>query len=190
MPKLWDATIESHRQAVHQAILDVGAALVRAHGAAAVTMSQIAKDAGIGRATLYKYFPDVTSIVTAWQEQQIARHLAQLAAAGAEHQDPAERLTAALTAYAGAVHAHHDDKLFALVHRSEQAGQAQAGLHAFVAGLLAEAADAGAVRADAEPDRLADYCLFALAAAATMPDEAAVAKLVEVVHAGLRPPAA
>ncbi|WP_433380661.1 TetR/AcrR family transcriptional regulator [Actinoplanes sp. CA-142083] len=187
MPKLWDATIESHRQAVHQAILDVGAALVRAHGPAAVTMSQIAKDAGIGRATLYKYFPDVASIVTAWQEQQIAQHLDQLAAANEEGQDPATRLKAVLIAYARAVHAHHDDQLFALVHRSEQAGHAQERLHSFLAGLIAEATTTRAVRTDAEPGQLANYCLFALAAAAAMPDEAAVGKLVEVVAAGLRP---
>ena len=179
--------MESHRQAVHRAILDVGAALVRAHGLAAVTMSQIAKDAGIGRATLYKYFPDVTSIVAAWQEEQIARHLDQLAEAGAA-QHPAQRLPAVLGAYAHAVHTHHDDKLFALVHSSEQAGQAQRRLHAFLAGVIAEAAVAGAVRADTAPGRLADYCLFALAAAAVMPDEPAVDQLVTVVADGLRPP--
>ncbi|WP_097327123.1 TetR/AcrR family transcriptional regulator [Paractinoplanes atraurantiacus] len=187
MPKLWDATIESHRQVVHQAILDVTAALVRAHGPAAVSMSQIAKDAGIGRATLYKYFPDVTAIVTAWQEQQIARHLDRLAAAGETQQDPAVRLTATLTAYASAIHAHHDDKLFALVHSNDHAGRAQDKLRTFLAGVIAEAAATGTVRTDAEPGHLADYCLFALAAAATMPDEAAVGKLVDIVHTGLRP---
>ncbi len=59
MPKLWTETIEEHRRAVHDATLDTTAALVREHGLAAVTMSQIAAAAGIGRATLYKYFPDV-----------------------------------------------------------------------------------------------------------------------------------
>jgi AcrR family transcriptional regulator len=61
--------------------LDTTAALVHEHGLAAVTMSQIAAATGIGRATLYKYFPDVEAILVAWHERQITRHLRQLAAA-------------------------------------------------------------------------------------------------------------
>src|SRR5260370_4810487 len=80
VPKLWTETIQGHRRAVHDATLDTTAALVAAHGLAAVTMSQIAKETGIGRATLYKYFPDVEAIVVAWHERQVTRHLAQLAA--------------------------------------------------------------------------------------------------------------
>ena len=50
MPRLWTETIEEHRRAVHDATLDTTAALVREHGLASVTMSQIAAAAGIGRA--------------------------------------------------------------------------------------------------------------------------------------------
>src|SRR5215510_14266950 len=42
VPKLWTETIEEHRRAVHDATLDTTAALVREHGLASVTMSQIA----------------------------------------------------------------------------------------------------------------------------------------------------
>ncbi len=58
VPKLWNDTIAAHRRAVRDATLDTTAALVAEHGLAAVTMSQIAEETGIGRATLYKYFPD------------------------------------------------------------------------------------------------------------------------------------
>jgi AcrR family transcriptional regulator len=37
-------------------------------------MSQIAAETGIGRATLYKYFPDVEAILVAWHERQVAEH--------------------------------------------------------------------------------------------------------------------
>ena len=57
MPKLWNETIAAHRAAVRDAILDTAVALVAEHGLAAVTMSRIAAQTGIGRATLYKYFP-------------------------------------------------------------------------------------------------------------------------------------
>lgn len=36
---------------------------------------------GIGRATLYKYFPDVEAVFVAWHERQVAQHLEQLAKA-------------------------------------------------------------------------------------------------------------
>src|SRR5207245_866718 len=59
VPKLWSDTIETHRREVRDAILETTVALVTKQGLRAVTMSQIADEAGIGRATLYKYFPDV-----------------------------------------------------------------------------------------------------------------------------------
>lgn len=34
-----------------------------------MTMSRIAEEIGIGRATLYKYFPDVEAILLAWHER-------------------------------------------------------------------------------------------------------------------------
>ena len=55
VPKLWNETIEAHRRAVRDAILETTAALVVEHGLTSVTMSQIAEETGIGRATLYKY---------------------------------------------------------------------------------------------------------------------------------------
>src|SRR5260370_17236908 len=79
MPKLWNKTIEAHRQAVHEATLNTAAVLVAKHGLRSVTMSQIAEETGIGRATLYKYFPDVESILVAWHQPHVAHHLEYLA---------------------------------------------------------------------------------------------------------------
>src|SRR5882724_4265205 len=78
VPKLWTETIEEHRRAVHDATLDTTAALVHEHGLAAVTMSQIAVAAGIGRATLYKYFPDVEAILVAFALIQHQHHDTEL----------------------------------------------------------------------------------------------------------------
>ncbi|MDR0358963.1 MAG: TetR/AcrR family transcriptional regulator, partial [bacterium] len=73
MPRLWNDTIEAHRQAVREATLDTAADLVAERGLASVTMSQIAEQTGIGRATMYKYFRDVDSILIAWHERQVDR---------------------------------------------------------------------------------------------------------------------
>ena len=54
--------------------------------------------------------------------------------------------------------------------------------------LLTEAAETGDVRDDVAPEEFASYCLHALAAAGSLPSEAAVRRLVAVTLGGLRPP--
>jgi AcrR family transcriptional regulator len=189
VPKLWTDTIEEHRRAVHDATLDTTAALVHARGLASVTMSQIAAETGIGRATLYKYFPDVEAILVAWHQRQIARHLQQLAdIRDAADGGPGTRLEAVLQAYALIQHQHHDHELAGLLHRGEHMVPARRQLHAFLSDLLAAAAQAGAIRDDVAPGELASYCLNALAAAGSMPSREAVGRLVTVTLAGLHPP--
>jgi AcrR family transcriptional regulator len=100
MPRLWTDTIEAHRREVHGAILDATVGLAAEHGLRAVTMSQIAEQVGIGRATLYKYFPDVEAILAAWHERQLTGHLTQLTEAAAQAGGPYQRLEAVLEAYA------------------------------------------------------------------------------------------
>ncbi len=189
MPKLWTDTIEAHRRAVREATLDTVAALVAEHGSRSVTMSQIAEMTGIGRATLYKYFPDVESILFAWHERQIAAHLGQLATTRDQAGDPGERLEAVLAAYALIAHesrGHHDGELAAFLHRDEHVVRAEHGLRDMVRELLSDAAATGHVRRDVAPDELASYCLHALAAASSLPSKAAVRRLVSVTLAGLR----
>src|ERR1700694_3736920 len=96
MPKLWSETIEAHRQDVRGAILDATAALVAEHGLLSVTMSQIAEETGIGRATLYKYFSDIETILVGWQERHVAAHLEYLAELRDQAGDVGERLRAVL----------------------------------------------------------------------------------------------
>src|SRR5687767_11847367 len=107
MPKIWTETIERHRHEVRGAILDATAALVAEHGLLSVTMSEIAEETGIGRATLYKYFGDVEAIMFAWHERQVTAHLELLARVRDGAGDEAERLKAVLEAYALISHEHH-----------------------------------------------------------------------------------
>src|SRR5918997_448998 len=190
VPNLWNETIEAHRAAVHDAILDTTAALVAEHGLRSVTMSQIAEKTGIGRATLYKYFPDVEAILVAWHERHVAGHLEQLAELRERAGDAGERLEAVLEAYALISHhrGRHGTDLAALLHRDEQVAPAQRQLHAMIRDLLSEAAATGRVRNDIAPDELATYCLHALGAASSLPSEAAVRRLVTVTVAALCPP--
>jgi AcrR family transcriptional regulator len=187
MPKLWNETIETHRHDVREAILDATMALVAEHGPLSVTMSQIAEKTGIGRATLYKYFVDVESILVAWHDRQVAHHLEQLAELRRQPGDAWSRLQAVLEAFALMRHGHHDPDLAALVHRGEHIGQAHRQLTDLVAGLLTQAAAAGQVRDDVTPSELAVYCIHAISAAASLPSKAAVLRLVQVTLAGVCP---
>jgi AcrR family transcriptional regulator len=191
VPRIWKDTIDSHRQAVHDAVLETTAALVATHGLRGTTMSQIAEDAGIGRATLYKYFPDVESIVRAFHERQINRHLTALATAREQAHGPMGRLEAVLGELAMLSrdwHGHHDPEVAAL-HRDDHLARAERELQAMIRGLIADAAAAGEVRDDVSPDELATFALHALTAARDMGSKAAVDRLVDVTLAGMRRPA-
>jgi AcrR family transcriptional regulator len=212
VPKLWTETIETHRQEVREAIVETAAALVAEHGLPSVTMSQIAEETGIGRATLYKYFPDVEAILVAWHERHVERHLAYLAQVrDSASNEPGVRLAAVLEAYAlmsfdrshghqdseHAAHVHreahggrphvHAADVSALVHRQDHVAGPQRRLNAFMRALLTDGARSGDVRKDVAPEELTRYCLGALEAARDLPSRPAVRRLVEVTLAGLRP---
>ncbi|WP_406052119.1 TetR/AcrR family transcriptional regulator [Kribbella sp. NBC_00889] len=178
MPKLWDDSIEAHRRAVRDATLDAAAALVAERGPTGVTMSEVAKRTGLGRATLYKYFPDVEAILVAWHERQVGNHLAQLVAID----PPTGRLEAVLEAYALICHEHPATEPAASLHRAEHVKQARQRLVDYLAEVLAESE----VRNDVPPKELATYCVHALTAAGAIPSKAAVRRLVAVTLAGLR----
>jgi AcrR family transcriptional regulator len=188
VPKPWNETIEAHRREVRDAILDTTAALVAEQGLRSVTMSQIAEETGIGRATLYKYFSGVEAILLAWHERQITGHLEYLAEVRDQADDAGERLEAVLEAYAlisHESHGHHDTELAAFLHRDEQVARAQQQLRAMIRDLLTEGAKTSDIRDDVAPDELASYCLYALTAASSLPSKAAVRRLVTVILAGL-----
>jgi AcrR family transcriptional regulator len=189
MPKLWTDTIEAHRAAVREATLDTTAALVAEHGLASVTMSQIAEQTGIGRATLYKYFPDVDAILLAWHERQVSAHLSHLAAVRDHTSGSAvHRLEAVLAAYAQIAQQHPDNELAGMLHRGQHIAHAEKHLSELVTDLITAATRAGDLRGDVAAGELASYALHALTAAGSLPSQAAIRRLVGVTLAGLRPP--
>jgi len=186
---LWSETIDAHRREVGDAILDTTAALVIEGGLRAVTMSQIAEQTGIGRATLYKYFPDVEAILVAWHARHAALHLEHLTAIRDQTGDPRQRLEAVLTAWAQIVHGiarqPHGTELSVLLHREEHVADSE--LHKLIRDVLSDAAKAGSIRSDLAPDELATYCHNALNAAGSLPSQAAVKRLVALTLTALRP---
>lgn len=191
MPRLWNETIEAHRREVSEAILTATWQLVTEHGLLSVTMSQIAEETGIGRATLYKYFPDVEAILHAWHERHVTGHLAHLAELRDQAGDPGERLEAMLHTYARICHyreRHGTQELGALLHRGEEVTTAQRQLLDLFQGVLVDVSAAGDLRDDVPLDELASYCLHALSAASSVSSEDAVGRLVALTLAALHPP--
>lgn len=156
-------------------------------------MSRLAEATGVGRATLYKYFPDVDAVLHAWHERQVTRHLIQLRQIREQPGTAADRLTAVLAAYAGMTRHRHDgavnNTIAAALHRGPHAVAAHQQLTDLIRDLITDAAAAGHVRTDVPAGELAGYCLHALTAATGLGSEAAVRRLVTVTVAGLAPPA-
>ena len=191
MPKLWSETIQAHRRDVGDAILDTTVTLVAERGLRAVTMSQIAEHSGIGRATLYRYFPDVEAILGAWHQRHVAGHLARLAEVRDAARSPAARVATVLAVYAQIAYerGRHlpGPDVARLVHREEHMGGLPAELHRLVRDVIAESAASGDVRADVPADELATFSISALDAAASLTSRAAVDRVVSVTLTGLRP---
>ncbi len=189
VPKLWNQTIAAHRADVRQAILDSTWELVEGHGVLAVTMSSVAQATGIGRATLYKYFPNVEAILEAHHHQHVTDHLERLQGVAEGPGAPKERLESALSAYAMICHhreQHGTRELSALLHRGAQVVEAERQVEQLFSNLLGEVIETDAIRNDVSADELARYCLHALTAAGTLRSAAAVNRLVAVTMAGLR----
>lgn len=187
MPKSWGDSIATHRNAVREGIKDATWSLVHEYGATGLSMSQIADRVGVSRATLYRYFPDVDSILVEWHTDKIHSHVAQLRQVVADVGDPAERLEAMLECYATIARGvPHSGELATLLHQGALVARAEQQILDLLADVIASAVATGAARGDVAPAELARYCLHALAAvnrsdASTTPD------LVPVVLAGLRP---
>ncbi|MGI9085365.1 MAG: TetR/AcrR family transcriptional regulator [Aeromicrobium sp.] len=188
VPRLWNETIEAHRRDVREAILQTTWRLVSERGVLNVTMGQIAEQSGIGRATLYKYFDNVSSILIAHHDRHVAIHLEQLAELRDRPGSPAERLQSVFKAYGSICHArvrHGSPDVIALVHTDSNVADADQAVVRLLTDIVGEAVEAGAVRDDIPPKELAQYAAHALAAAGSLTSRAAVERLVSVTLAGL-----
>ena len=184
MPKLWSETIETHRHEVREAIMESTWRLAVTNGPISVTMSQVAQETGIGRATLYKYFPDVKAILLARHEQHVFDHLSRLRELRDHADDPADRLESVIHAYAQICHhraRHGTVELSALTHQPDGVGRAEEELLALFGSVITDAIAAGSVDPGPPADELALYCVHALGAAGSLPTQDAVHRLADFV---------
>jgi len=187
VPRLWTDTIEAHRSAVREAALDATAALVAAGALSSITMSEIAQRTGIGRATLYKYFPDVETILAALRERQADVYLARMTATRDQPGTPMQRLEAVLREFAAMSQQTDASDIAALLYWRGRELPADRDLHVLVRELIVQAAATGAVRTDVPANELSIHAIYALSAASRLPTDASAARLVAVTLDGLNP---
>lgn len=207
MPKLWNDTVQEHRDAVREAVLEGVARLVAAGGVSSVSMTKAAEEGGISRATLYKYFPDVQTLLSAWHERQVREHLNHLHhvrdqagqhspnTAREDHHgvDPVATVQAVLEAYAVMLQQSSMDNAPAYLHAGSHEDRAQAHLHEFLSEVIGEAITSAhgpkqttqTVRTDVPVAHLASFALHAVNAAAAASSPEAARLLVGVVVDGL-----
>ena len=87
---LWTESLASHKTNRASRIAVTALEIVSAAGLSGLTMSAIAKQAGISRQTLYRYFPDTESVLAAavGLAADVEEHIEERLAAGS----PQERL--------------------------------------------------------------------------------------------------
>lgn len=187
MPKTWDDTLEGHRQAVRQAVMEAALALASERGFQKVSMSEVAARAGITRATLYKYFGDVDAIFQEWHRATLHDHQARVAEIANGEGDPAAKLAGILETYALTVFRHHGNGFASMLHRQKHARRAEAHLVGILAQLVGAGARSGDFRRDIPPEELARFCHSSLSSAYLLADEGAVRRAVGLLLHALSP---
>ncbi|MGW6130833.1 TetR/AcrR family transcriptional regulator [Cellulomonas sp. NPDC055163] len=188
MPLLWRDSVDAHRHAVRESVLDAAGAIYTETGPTGLTMSAVAERAGIGRGTLYRYFPDTRELLLAWHERQVRTHLGQLRHVRAGTSDPDDALRAVLEAFASVTRSHGNEESAVGLHSGEHIAEAQHELHALLRDLLAEETRRGRVRADIDVDLLVTFCIHALGAAHEISSPGAPGAFTDLVMDALRPP--
>ncbi len=92
MPRISAPSLGQHREQVHRRVFEAFSALLTEHSIDAITMAQLAAEAGIGRTAIYHHFADKEAVVVAFASYQTAHYIDELQAALADVGDPSERL--------------------------------------------------------------------------------------------------
>lgn len=92
MPKILGATLAEHRAVTRARLCDALAALMHEHGFDAISLADIAAEAGIGRTAVYNHFPDKESLLVAYINDETRSYLASLSTKLASIDDPIEKL--------------------------------------------------------------------------------------------------
>jgi len=92
MPRIIGTNLTEHREETRRRVFEAFAALLAERGYDAISMADLAAEAGIGRTAIYNHFPSKDAVVVALAGDETARYLQGLAAALDEVSGPVEQL--------------------------------------------------------------------------------------------------
>lgn len=92
MPRISAATLADHREQVRHRLFTALSTLMAGRGFDAVSLTDIAAAAGVGRTAVYNHFPDKEALLLAYVQDETESYTANLESALADVTDPIEAL--------------------------------------------------------------------------------------------------
>ncbi len=92
VPKIIGATLAEHREQVRLRLFTALSTLMEREGFDAITLADIAAEAGVGRTAVYNHFPDKESLLLGFIEHETTSYIAALEESLAGLEDPVEQL--------------------------------------------------------------------------------------------------
>jgi len=151
---LWTESLESHKTHRASRIAVAALEIISTAGLSGLTMSAIAKRAGISRQTLYRYFPDTESVLTAAVGliAEVEEHIDKLLAAGSP-QDRLEQFVTMMVEGAAAGHPSPLPYLHSLPPDArDQARRHMAHVEQLVVAIVADGVADGSFTAELDPE--------------------------------------
>lgn len=107
MPKIIGSSLAEHRARTRAALTTALARLMETRTFDAISLADIAAEAGVGRTAVYNHFPDKEALLLALVEDETAAYLARLREALVGVTDPVEQLRVYVRQQATLVHPYH-----------------------------------------------------------------------------------
>ncbi|MEE2522566.1 TetR/AcrR family transcriptional regulator [Pseudarthrobacter sp. J75] len=92
MPRISAASNAAQRADTQRRILTAFGELLFSHGLPGLTMTDVARHAGVGRTAVYNYYADIEQLLISYALEETERFLAELREALAELPNPVDRL--------------------------------------------------------------------------------------------------
>lgn len=92
MPRIAAPTNAAQREQTQRKILDAFGDLLFTHGLPGLTMTDVARTAGVGRTAVYNYFADLEQLLVAYALDETGKFVAELRAKLEGLQNPVDRL--------------------------------------------------------------------------------------------------
>ncbi|MGA7204808.1 MAG: TetR/AcrR family transcriptional regulator [Specibacter sp.] len=93
MPRIAAPSNAAQREQTQRKILDAFGELLFTHGLPGLTMTDVARTAGVGRTAVYNYFADLEQLLVAYALDETGRFVAELKARLGGLENPVDRLS-------------------------------------------------------------------------------------------------